>query len=85
MVDTFFLEEWLLNKSQNASFHPEINYNPSIYLQTTRFKKSKFEPVPGEMIGSEIFVDLVIKIVQARDELKFKKKTVKGNRQATPV
>jgi len=37
------------------------------------------------MIGSEIFVDLVIKIVQARDELKFKKKTVKGNRQATPV
>jgi len=38
-----------------------------IHLQTTWFKKPKFESVSEEMIRSEIFVDLVIKIVEACD------------------
>jgi hypothetical protein len=41
--------------------------------------------VPQEMIQLEIFVEWAIKIVEAHDELKFKKKTVTRKRQTMPI
>jgi hypothetical protein len=63
----------------------EIDNKLFRFIYELRFKKLKFESVPEEMSRSEVLVELVIKIFQAHDELKCKKKTVKRNRQSIPV